>query len=131
MPELPAFSHSAADSPEKVKFQKQPPKSDSTARGCSWTSTFLANLLLNVNMVQKFVEKLLKKQIWCKNNRKCRWYLNGQGGVKRGENCSVTCVVELDSNFFGVFLGVFLDFFGECTAECEYVANFTNVLNIS
>ena len=53
-----------------------------------------------------------------KNDRKCRWYQNDQGTLRRIESgfCDVGC--------WGRFL-----IFGESATNCEYAGNFSDVHN--
>ena len=59
-----------------------------------WTVTFLANLLLNVNILLTMDENLLEKS---PRDRKFRWYKYDQEGLKRGETgfCEVGCGLGL------------------------------------
>ena len=57
-----------------------------------------------------------------KYDRKCRWYQNDQEGLKRGK------ILFRDMGCRARIFIMGLNFFGESTAECEYAANFTNVI---
>ena len=50
--------------------------------GVFWTVTFLANLLLNVNILLTLDENLLEKKL-SPMDRKFRWYKYVQEGLKR------------------------------------------------
>ena len=50
--------------------------------GVFWTATFLANLLLNVNILLTLDENLLEKKL-SPRDRKFRWYKYVQEGLKR------------------------------------------------
>ena len=69
-----------------------------------WNVTFLANLLLNVNILLTLDENLLEKS---PRDRKFRWYKYYQEGLKR-ENWFLWSGLWGKSNFFGGVFGLYL-----------------------